>query len=305
MNGMTVWRVVGVMIALAAGFYFVGYAKEHLHNLPHLGWNIGSWLLLAATTLLWVGNILVGAVIWRGLLTDLDHRLPWPACLTIYGMAQFGKYLPGNVGHHLGRVMLARYAGVPATATMQTILIEITWGIGVASSIALLGLAHFLVGDIEALAGALLVLLVITMLVPWVSLWFVNTFLPGLAVRLAHGGQIAPPRPGTMAWVSLLYLLSFLTVALLLDLHARYLFGAGESHFLILASIFAWSWIAGYVTPGAPAGLGVREAILVSSLTPIYGAGTAIGLSLSLRAVTTLGDGLAFLIALAVRHSTH
>jgi len=104
-----------------------------------------------------------------------------------------------------------------------------------------------------------------------------------------------------MAIASFLYLVTFFIVGLLLDSHARILFGADNSQILTLTAIFAWSWIAGYITPGAPAGLGVREAVLVSALTPLYGASVAVGLTVSLRVVTTMGDGLVFLIALAVR----
>ena len=298
MNFRTLWRLTGLAITLLAGIYFIGYANQNLRSLPPLDWDTGSWFVLTATILLWVGDIYLGAVIWRGLLADLDYRLPWTICLNIYGLAQFGKYLPGNVGHHVGRIVLARRVGVPATATMQTMLIEMAWVIGVGSGMALLGFAHFGDRDTWVSSSTLVLVLIAAMLIPWVGLWFVNTFLSGWVVRITGGSRIAPPRLGTMAWASLLYLLTFMSVALLLDLHARHLFGARESHLFMLSGIFAWSWIAGYITPGAPAGLGVREAVLVSALTPVYGAGTAIGLSLSLRAVTTLGDGLAFLIAL-------
>ena len=83
-----------------------------------------------------------------------------------------------------------------------------------------------------------------------------------------------------------------------MDFHARYLFGAETSHIFLLTTIFAWSWIAGYITPGAPAGLGVREVVLVSALTPVYGASVAVGLTLSLRVVTTIGDMMTFVISM-------
>ena len=54
----------------------------------------------------------------------------------------------------------------------------------------------------------------------------------------------------------------------------------------------------GFITPGSPAGLGVRDTVLLAALTPLYGSGVAIGLSLSLRLVTTLGDGVWFFVSL-------
>jgi uncharacterized membrane protein YbhN (UPF0104 family) len=58
--------------------------------------------------------------------------------------------------------------------------------------------------------------------------------------------------------------------------------------------LFAIAWIAGYLVPGAPGGLGVREAMMVMVLSPVLGAGAAVGLSLTLRLTTTLGDAVAF-----------
>jgi hypothetical protein len=63
-------------------------------------------------------------------------------------------------------------------------------------------------------------------------------------------------------------------------------------------SSFALAWIAGFVTPGASAGLGVREAVLVMALEGTVGAAEAATAALALRLVTTLGDGLFFVIAL-------
>jgi uncharacterized membrane protein YbhN (UPF0104 family) len=78
-------------------------------------------------------------------------------------------------------------------------------------------------------------------------------------------------------------------------------FGATESHLLIGISLFAAGWIAGFLTPGAPAGLGVRDAILLAGLTPLYGGREAVGITLVLRLVTTVGDGIGFLLATLAR----
>jgi len=62
--------------------------------------------------------------------------------------------------------------------------------------------------------------------------------------------------------------------------------------------IFAVAWLAGYVAPGAPAGVGVREAGLVFLLTPLFNSGFSVAISLTLRLTTTIGDFVAFLFGL-------
>ena len=54
------------------------------------------------------------------------------------------------------------------------------------------------------------------------------------------------------------------------------------------------AWMLGFVTPGAPAGLGVREAVLLGLLGPVLGEPAALLLSLQLRLATLGGDLLLF-----------
>jgi uncharacterized membrane protein YbhN (UPF0104 family) len=59
--------------------------------------------------------------------------------------------------------------------------------------------------------------------------------------------------------------------------------------------------LAGFVVPGSPAGVGVREAVLVLTLEPHLPSDGALLLALSLRLVTTFGDLLFFAICALAR----
>ena len=59
--------------------------------------------------------------------------------------------------------------------------------------------------------------------------------------------------------------------------------------------IFSIAWVAGFIIPGAPGGIGVREAVIIFFLTPIIGEAESITVSIGLRLVTLLGD-ICFLI---------
>jgi uncharacterized membrane protein YbhN (UPF0104 family) len=76
---------------------------------------------------------------------------------------------------------------------------------------------------------------------------------------------------------------------------ARQIFGAPEDQLLISTGVFAVAWVIGFVTLISPGGLGVREAVLLAGLTPAYGAGTALGIAILYRLVTSLGDGIGFI----------
>ena len=90
-------------------------------------------------------------------------------------------------------------------------------------------------------------------------------------------------------------------MGLTLELLAHNLFDTGGSEILLLTGIYAVAWVLGFVMPGAPGGLGVREVVLLAALDPLYGSATAVGLAVALRLVTTLGDGVSFLAGFAIR----
>tara|TARA_Y100000768_G_C23948357_1_gene668814 strand:- start:1356 stop:1664 length:309 start_codon:yes stop_codon:yes gene_type:complete len=54
--------------------------------------------------------------------------------------------------------------------------------------------------------------------------------------------------------------------------------------------IFSIAWIAGFIIPGAPGGIGVREAVIIFFITPIIGEAQGVAAAIGLRFVTLLGD---------------
>jgi len=69
---------------------------------------------------------------------------------------------------------------------------------------------------------------------------------------------------------------------------------------LYAAGLFCAAWIAGMLTPGAPAGLGVREAILVQGLAPLIGQTGAVITTILFRVLTVAADLLAFIAGVAL-----
>ncbi|GEM_PF-1491405 len=69
-----------------------------------------------------------------------------------------------------------------------------------------------------------------------------------------------------------------------------------QSFFIVTAYIF--SWLMGYITPGSPAGIGVREAVLVLLLGPAFGREAVISAAIIHRTITILGDILTFSIGM-------
>jgi len=79
----------------------------------------------------------------------------------------------------------------------------------------------------------------------------------------------------------------------------------GQSMTLGLVStvvgLFILSWVAGFLTPGAPSGLGIREAVMLMFMGGIVDGGLLIVAMIIHRVLTVIGDLIAYGIALAYR----
>ena len=237
-------------------------------------------------------NCLWLALAWCVAVNSLGRpRLELKAALAVYGRSWLAKYLPGNVFHFAGRQILGRRAGLSHGRLALGLVYEATGQTSVAGLLALLGLAAQGL-DPGALSLPFLILLVLAAPLAWWGLRRL-AFHPRVAPRL---GLETGPAPGGGAglWAApLLYIIYYLVQGATAWLLLGVLTGAAPAAppgYVI--SLFALGWVAGYVTPGAPAGLGVREAVLVLGLSPFCGQPTALLAALYLRLMSLGGDVL-------------
>jgi len=216
-------------------------------------------------------------------------------------VSQFAKYVPGGIAQHIARVALGERHGLSRTGLIFTIALEQSWALVAGVVVALT--VTFFVGSIPdgiSLPSPfrLAVLIALALMLPPAILWLGGRHRPSFLDRWLGAWRATHPNAGTVVVCFLLYAVGFASSGWSIDLIARYMLGANESHAVLSISVFAVAWVAGFVTLVSPAGLGVREAVLLAGLTPAYGPGIALAAAVSHRVVTCLGDGLAFLLGL-------
>lgn len=287
-------------ITLFAMAFFSHFALSNFGKIPELQWNATSIGIALLCIALIIANIMMGSIIWHMLLRDNEVQVSVRQTQIIFLISQFAKYLPGNVAQHIGRVLMAREIGIPIHITLNTMVIEMLWGISIATGLAVVSLLIF--GESYSLdlpwqfnVFELCLGFLLLFFMPWIGIKIINTKLPNLAERLTGSKKIASPKPITAIWVILLFLICFLILGLILKLQALWFFHVDEGHVFQFTLLFSIAWLAGYLVPGAPGGLGVRETMMVLLLSPVIGPGAAVGLGITLRITTTIGDALAFL----------
>lgn len=293
----------GIAVSIVAGAYYVHVFITHLSRLPSIDLNTKTAIVLLLTIVMYMSIITIGGTVWYLLLRYYRQNISWFDTQVIYGQAQFGKYIPGNVAHHIGRVLLSSKYGISAQVAIGSMFLEVIWAIAAGVAVALIGSLGNSLPAISAEQLPLryyiaIAILFVTTFLPYFLLKFIKDYLPALSERLSVISRLGLPDIKSLLMIMSLSVMTFLLVGVVLGLQAWYLFDIRDVRFFLLAGIFSWAWIAGFITPGAPAGLGVRDAVLLAALTPLYGAGVAIGLTMTLRIVTTLGDGIWFVISM-------
>jgi hypothetical protein len=285
--GSTAVRVGFVLLAVGLG----GYAIEDEWSQVRTGLSgLGAAVMAGSFGLVLLG-LLASVLQWRSLLTAAGSRVPLAAASRIFFVGQVGKYLPGAVWPVLAQMELGQAQRIPrrrsATVAVITILVSLAAGLIVAAICTVAGLTGSTTGGYGWAFLAAPVLLVA--LHPRV----LNPALDRL-LRLARRPVQEVPLTGraivaATLWAVLYWVLNGLSVWLL-----AVRLGASDGRtFLLATGGFAFAWCAGFLVVLAPAGAGVREVVLVASLSPVLGAGKATAVALVSRLLTTVGDLLA------------
>jgi hypothetical protein len=190
--------------------------------------------------------------------------------------------------HIAGRHVLARAAGASHQALVAATLLEIAGLLSVALLLSAPGLLAYEAAsrywDNAYLAVAAGLLVIGALSAPWLYRRLAARL--GLADLPVNGKLM-----GRLAAVALRYGGFFLLASVSLGLIVLSLSTPmGWDSAPLLLFVFCFSWAVGFLTPGAPSGIGVREAVIVLLLGGISGAAQAAMIALLLRLTTVLGD---------------
>src|SRR5687768_8324521 len=119
-------RWLGTALAIVGSIAFIAYVLSSLH-IEDLRAHLSARAMLVAllATLLYSLTVPISAYAWHLLLASLGHPQGFARLNAILLTTQAGKYLPGNIGQHLGRIGLARAQGIPMPALIASMAYEV------------------------------------------------------------------------------------------------------------------------------------------------------------------------------------
>lgn len=242
------------------------------------------WVGIGKGCALYAAAVSLLGVAWFALLRALGATgVSAPRTLTIYSVSQFGKYLPGSVFQYLGRHAMLRAHDVSHRLLVLCAVLEAAMLIAAALIFAAPMATHYVAIEAPviwaAVGGGLLCM-------GWV--------LRRYASSLGAGITLCP------SWLATAFL-AYLAFFALMGLTFRLVAGDGvleATGWTAMLAAVAGSWIAGFLVIGAPAGVGVREAVFLALFGALLGEQTTLVSVSAFRLATFGGDLLVLLVAL-------
>ena len=246
-------------------FFFIRYVYENWRVVSLYQWQFKYGLLAVSFGLVFL-NFLFFIQIWRNLLQKLSSKLPFKKAFKIWFYSNLGKYVPGKIWSVMGMVYMCEKEGIPKAATLSSaILNQLLNIIGGLILVLILSGTKFLSG-MSKLYYLPLILVFVISLYPRVMEKILNWGLKKLKkepvkVNLSFKENL---------FFTLLFMLAWGVYGVAFNIFIMSLTDSPLSNWPFLTSIFAFSYIIGFLSIFVPGGFGVREGILVYYLSSYF-----------------------------------
>jgi glycosyltransferase 2 family protein len=262
----------GSTLAIVGISFIALRLRDFIAEIDFTRFGIIEWSTMAGLALVYGLSNLMLALAWWNLLGQFGVSSSRRCAVKVYGISQIAKYVPGNVFHLAGRQAMGMAAGMAGWALARSAVWElgliVTAG-GLFGSLVLPLVLPGLPADVGPLGFVAMLGAVTTLLWYFIGSSVVRAFVWYVAFLLVSG----------LLFVGLV---EFLVEG-----------SATEAGGLTLIGAYVLAWLVGLVTPGAPAGVGVRELVLLFLLKGLVSEADLLLAVMLGRMVTVAGD-LAF-----------
>ncbi|MET0411201.1 MAG: hypothetical protein ABW217_07885 [Polyangiaceae bacterium] len=293
-------RVLAQLLALVFVAWTAWRVSQEWNGLP-AGVPVSAIALAGVASL---ASNFIQAFAWQSQIEFLSEReLAWPAQLRVFLASNLGRYMPGKVGLLTVRITAASSLGLsPVLVTSATLIEVLSWmtgsgvvafailGVmGLPSSVAALLPPNLGPAVTRGLCAAFVLLALALVLVD-------RARLPRRLLTASGLGPSGPLVSRGMMLTHLVYWLSWCAHGTCLVMA----FGADLPSAFGASAAFVLGPVIGFLALLAPAGAGVREAVLISLIAPVSGVSSSVAIGLVSRVLSLGGDVLAWLLSLGI-----
>jgi len=274
-------NIAGSVIAVLSVLFVVHRIMAYWAQIPEDTFTLKLLsLILILAGIYGAANIILASA-WRILMVGLEQSITSRIATRIYGLTQLAKYVPGNIFQFAGRQFLAMSHGFSGKAIAKSTFLELL---------------------LLVLTGVAFILWILPLLYPAFNIIYGLSLFIIIATLIALGLKWQDKSSLIKAIARyFLFLVISGTVFLCVLYSIVDNWTATPALVLPLIGVYVIAWLAGLITPGSPAGVGVREFILILLLKPFFAEVDIVLAVIISRITTVVGDCFFYLYSLSLR----
>jgi uncharacterized membrane protein YbhN (UPF0104 family) len=301
MNKNKILNLVGGIVTVAALFFIIKKLIE-LNFDYSLLFQSKNFLFIVLFSVVYGINMFVICIPWKTFISILTRRkIPFNNATWIYNKSNLMKYIPGNIFQYVGRnelairldlsqvdVSFATICDVIMIVAANFLLSVLMYVQGVSKWFSKYGITSFyFVFIVLAIIFIVFIILFIK------RKQYVKNYLKKLSVFVERQSLVK------LIGCFLFYLFLALVISLLFTFVLQNIVGTSLKPEVIpiVIGTYSLSWIAGFIVPGAPGGIGIREAVITLLLAGIIPVSDALLAALIFRFVNIIGDFVGLFLA--------
>ncbi|ACB00229.1 MULTISPECIES: hypothetical protein [Cyanophyceae] len=280
------WFIVGLTL-----FFLLATLRNHWQEVAQIRLDRRGWLLVGASILVTTSSHIWSALVWGRILTLFRVPLGYGEAIALYLRTNMAKYLPGNIWHFYGRMTRIVAVGSPWGVASLAVLLEPLLLAAAAAIAMVLGLGLSLAQLEQLPLLKLLVPLGLIGVLGGIHPYFFNPVIQKVSRGKTQDHD--PVQLNIYPWQPLLGELVFIGLrgtGFLLTWWAIAPLSASQIPQLL--GVFSGAWLAGFIIPGAPGGLGVFEVVALALLETVGNTNVGVG---SLLTIVALMRGVSIL----------
>jgi len=282
-------KYIGAIFTLVSIYYIFNILISDKKIIIDSFFKAQALLPLLLGIILYLITQLNAVITWYLQLNKFYKHIAFIKYYEIIGISQIGKYLPGNIGHIIGRSLMAIQSSFGLKEISYSLLFET---ILLIYSGLIISFGFIFIQDLEIINDNKIYFYVL-----FISITvFLITYYYKFSQKLKYNITFI-----TLIKIIIFNCLSFIILGLILYIFQHILLKGNISLFLLISTI-SIAFIAGFIMPGSPAGIGIREYVFIELLAANTSKTDALILILGLRIINIVGDIIMYIISLYLKN---
>jgi uncharacterized membrane protein YbhN (UPF0104 family) len=271
------------IIVLTSLVFLSKVLLANFEEISNSGLDVNLMILFALSSLYALLIFLLG-LSWKKILEILMNKVLSETLIYVYVKSFIAKYIPGNVFHYFVRHSEALKYGISNKVLVKSNILEAF----------LIVLASLLVSIPSVMSSSdnrseileqyfeYWVVLFLLYIIIFIFYFFYKSEIFNLRKYL---------------YVVLQYMIFFVVAGVICWILIEDIYGINVS-VIFCIGLYALSWLFGFIVPGAPGGMGVRESVFVILSIGILSQAQALLVALVLRLVNTFGEFISYVFSI-------